>query len=387
MVKEMLDQFHETHPNIHVYYSLDPPSDSFNETMMANFQANTAPDVFQGCCSYFPIWAQQGYTLDLKPYVSDLDRATIDDWDPAQYQALFQRDGTQFGLPKYHGALALFYNKELFDQQNTEYPDKSWSHQDYLAAMKKLTGHYHAEGQPDVWGSMLDVSWDRLQVHVNAWGGHFVDPDDPKHCLMAEPQALDALEWLRTRMVDERVMADPLDVQKMSLQDAFLSNKLAMSEDGSWALKTILSGAKARIGVAPLPAGPARRATLATTDGFGIYAGTKYPDAAWELVKFLTGKDYGRAMAKAHFLQPARASLIDEWVDLIRQQYPEKTKDMDIAAFADGHINHTSVVAEIFSNQAEAQKLTSQAFEKIFVLGQAPVASITDVCQAIDKTQ
>jgi glutamate--cysteine ligase len=34
-----------------------------------------------------------------------------------------------------------------------------------------------------------------------------------------------------------------------------------------------------------MPAGPAQRATLASTDGFGIYAGTKYPEAAWELVK------------------------------------------------------------------------------------------------------
>ena len=27
-----------------------------------------------------------------------------------------------------------------------------------------------------IWGSMFDVSWDRIQVHVNSWGGHFVDP-------------------------------------------------------------------------------------------------------------------------------------------------------------------------------------------------------------------
>ena len=63
-----------------------------------------------------------------------------------------------------------------------------------------------------------------------------------------------------------------------------------------------------RVGVAPFPAGPVRRVTLATTDGFGIYSGTKHPDEAWELVKLLISKDYGRAMARANFLQPARAS-------------------------------------------------------------------------------
>ena len=59
-----------------------------------------------------------------------------------------------------------------------------------------------------------------------------------------------------------------------------------MVEDGSWALKEILSGSNFRVGVAPFPAGPVRQATLATTDGYGIYSGTKHPEAAWELVKF-----------------------------------------------------------------------------------------------------
>ncbi len=52
--------------------------------MLAAMQAGTAPDVFQGCCTHFPTWAQKGYTVDLRPYVqADLDQATIADWDPA----------------------------------------------------------------------------------------------------------------------------------------------------------------------------------------------------------------------------------------------------------------------------------------------------------------
>ena len=77
----------------------------------------------------------------------------------------------------------------------------------------------------------------------------------------------------------------------------------------------------------PFPAGPARKVTLATTDGFAIYAGTEHPEAAWELVKFLISKDYGRAMARAHLLQPARASLVEEWVSLVREEYPEKAAE------------------------------------------------------------
>jgi multiple sugar transport system substrate-binding protein len=193
MAQQMLEEFHATHPHIRVFFTPDP--DNMTEQMLNDMQAGFAPDVFQGCCAHFPTWAQKGYTLNLKPYVNaDLDQATIDDWNPAQYQAFFTRDGQQYGLPKYHGALALYYNKDLFDAYAIDYPDETWNHDDYLAAMQALTLDQNRDGQTDLWGSMLDISWDRLQIHVNGWGGHFVDPDDPSDCLMNEPEAMAALE-------------------------------------------------------------------------------------------------------------------------------------------------------------------------------------------------
>jgi hypothetical protein len=125
--------------------------------------------------------------------------------------------------------------------------------------------------------------------------------------------------------------------------------------------------------------------TLATTDGFGIYAGTKPPHVAWEEVKFL--KDYGRAMARANFLQPARASLVDEWVGYIREEFPEKARDMNTAAFADGHIKGYSVTAEIFANMADAKWIAYAAWDEIFTLGQAPAEQMGNVCRQIQEAQ
>jgi len=386
MVQEMLQDFHATHPNIRVFYTPDP--EDLQVKMAADMQAGTAPDVFQGCCTHFPSWAQAGYTLDLRSYVeADLDRATIDEWDPAQVSALASRDGQQFCWPKYHGALALYYNKDLFDNYSVDYPDDTWDHEDYLEAMKRLTQDRDGDGQTDLWGSMLDVTWDRIQMHVNGWGGHLVDPDDPARCLMCEPAAMAAQNWIYDRMWDDRVMATSPDVQNVWTRTAFAAGRIAMVEDGSWALKDILTAADFRIGVAPFPAGPVQRVTLATTDGFGIYAGTRHPEAAWELVKFLISKDYGRAMARANFLQPARASLVDEWVGFVRAEFPEKAKDVDIAAFADGHVKGYSVTAEIFDNMADAQRLADGAWNRIFTLGQAPTGLLATTCQQIQEAQ
>lgn len=173
----MLQQFHAAHPKIQVFYTPDP--DNMEEKMLADMQAGTAPDVLAGCCDFFPVWAQEGYLLDLRPYVqADLDQGTINDWDAAQYRSLFTRDGLQYALPKYHGALALLYNKDLFDEAGLDYPQVGWDHAGYLHAMRRLAADQDADGAIDRWGSIVDISWERLQMHVNGWGGHFVDPQD-----------------------------------------------------------------------------------------------------------------------------------------------------------------------------------------------------------------
>lgn len=386
MARQMLDGFHASHPNIRVFFTPDP--ENLSEQMPLDFEAGTAPDVLAGCCDFLPAWGQGGYLLDLAPYVqADLDLATVAEWDPAQYRALFTADGLQFALPKYHGALALYYNRDLFDEYGVDYPDDSWNHDDYLEAMRQLTQDRDRDGEIDLWGSMLDVAWERIQVHVNGWGGRFVNPADPRLSLMHMPQSLSAMEWIRARIWDDRVMASVLDVQNRETRHAFIDQKVAMVEDGSWALKDILASAPFEVGLAPLPAGPVRRVTLATTDGFAIYAGTRHPEAAWELVKFLVSREYGRAMARANFLQPARASLVEEWTRFVRAEFPAQARNVDLATFAEGHLKGYSVTAEIFADQAEAARLADAAWEQILKLGQAPVSMMREVSSQIEAAQ
>ncbi len=171
MAQRMINQFSAEHPDIQVFYISDP--ENLEEKMPQDFAAKTAPDVLAGCCEFFPAWANAGYLLDLRPFVeADLDQATIRDWSEAQYKTFFTQDGKQYALPKYHGALALYYNKDIFDDAQVEYPTYDWNYDNYLSAMKQLT---RTEGDTTTrWGSMFDVTWDRIQMHVNGWGGHYV---------------------------------------------------------------------------------------------------------------------------------------------------------------------------------------------------------------------
>lgn len=384
MVAEMLPRFHREHPNIRVFFSPDP--ENYLQEMTADLEAGYAPDVFQGCCTHFPAWAQLGYLRDLEPLVRrDLDAATISDWNTAQAKALRTESGLRFGLPKYHGALALYYNKDIFDRYGIEYPDSSWDHNDYLAAMRMLRRQDPASAEVEHWGSALDISWDRIQVHINAWGGHIVDPENPRSSKLSDEEGLEAMEWIRARIWDDRVMPSPLDLEGKTITEAFLAGKLAMVEDGSWSLKSILSHAGFRLGVAPLPSGPAGRVTIATTDGFGMFAGTAHPEAAWELIKFLISEQYGLAMARANLLQPARSSLIDQWIHFAREQFPGKTEGLDLLAFAEGDRQGYSVTAEIFANMPAVKRMIEDAWDRIFVLGDEPVAIMQAVSEKVDE--
>ena len=88
--------------------------------------------------------------------------------------------------------MALYYNKDLFDEYGVGSPDGTWDHDDYLDVMKRFTRDRDGGGQTGLWGNMLTISWDRIQMHVNGWGGHFADPDDSTRCRRCEPETMAA---------------------------------------------------------------------------------------------------------------------------------------------------------------------------------------------------
>jgi len=71
----------------------------------------------------------------------------------------------------------------------------------------------------------------------------------------------------------------------------------------------------------------------------------------------------------------------------VRAEYPKQTADMNIAAFAEGHLQNYSVVAEIFANMEEARRLALGAWQQIFTLGRAPLATLQGVSGQIEQAQ
>jgi hypothetical protein len=72
-------------------------------------------------------------------------------------------------------------------------------------------------------------------------------------------------------------------------------------------------------------------------------------------------------------------------VRFLREEFPQKVKDMDVAVFADSHIKGYSVTAEVFANMPDAKPIAYAAWDQILTLGQAPMEQTEAVCRQIQR--
>jgi len=116
-----------------------------------------------------------------------------------------------------------------------------------------------------------------------------------------------------------------------------------------------------------------------------IWKNTKARDAAWELVKFLSGTDFMRMQARIELLMPARLSLLDEWQQVLRQQYPSLANvnlrlPRDLATKSPSPVR----VFELFTCQTETEMALDPMIREVIVDGKSTPSIFRDRRGEID---
>ncbi|NIQ99400.1 MAG: extracellular solute-binding protein, partial [Gemmatimonadales bacterium] len=88
----------------------------------------------------------------------------------------------------------------------------------------------------------------------------------------------------------------------------FVNGQVAMFQTGAWDIQQMKEATALRWDIAPLPKRK-RHATLLGMENYAIAAGTKHPNEAWELFKFLLSKKAQERMALDLEKQPSRRSI------------------------------------------------------------------------------
>ncbi len=375
-----------------VQVTVEPAPDDRDKQMLAGMSAGNAPDVFDTWRDDVVKYADRGQVLDIEPFVQrDLSVDDVADYFTWQWQDFVLPSGMRFGMPKYVNLMAVWYNRDMFDQAGLAPPDDTWTHDRYAEAAKALTKRQ--AGAVTTWGLYYPAfALDRFAYKVEAWGGHVVAPQDNRTALFGAEHALAAAEWARKLTFDDGANArrDLLfpggGGGAAATIGQFAAGRLAMVENGLFPFATAAAvGGRFRWGYAAVPKGPVGRRVLGTADGFAIWSGTKQQEAAWELVKFLSGREYQLQLTVLTGYLPNRFSILSEWQQICNRFYPELADaDLEVAkvAMIAGYPGNRP----LFSRDAEAQELINPALERVFVKGDVPVTYLAQVAEQVTAT-
>jgi multiple sugar transport system substrate-binding protein len=290
-IESVVKDFESTHPNITV--TIKSGQDDSKVTQAIG--AGKGPDVgLSYSTDIVGKFCSSGAWVDLTPYITrdsvDLNKLN------ATTRQYTEFDGKRCAMPFLADAYGLFYNKDLFAKAGIAGPPKTLD--EFTEDAKKLTVK-----NPD--GSLKTVGflplfdfYENAAAHLAPAVGAKWLTDDGKSAIAGDPAWKTLLTWQKS-LVDwygynnlQKFRAGLGD--EFSGDNAFQKGQVAINVDAEYRLAFIKDQApKLRYGVAPLPTtDPARYgAGYVTGNIVGISKNAKNPEAAWELIKYLTSND------------------------------------------------------------------------------------------------
>ena len=389
-VPELMETvFAADHPNIEVVVEPAPPQ--FEDVLVTSMVAGDSVDIFEAWPAIFNNFVERDLVLDLDPFVeTGLTQEEIDDYIPAQWEALYMR-GLRAGMPLYVDLRLETYNKDLFDEYGVDYPpeDGDWTVEDYAATAAALTKDTTGDGEIDLWGTIIETAgwfyWPRM------FGGSIRDPDDDTKCNLDSEESQAALNFIYEQqwLKEPNVFAQPAQVENAWYYEAFVPQMVAMAQKGCYPARTVDEvGGAFRWDYAHPPKGPAGHKTLVDADGWSIWNGSQEQDAAWEVIKFLSGTYFQENVVAAIVgAIPTRLSVVTKFIDILRESY-EELQDV-----------HLEVLAEIlkepgyggnvwfFKKDNAAMEIIGPANDLVFATGEADPSYYFEICEQVNASQ
>ena len=376
--------YKQSHP--HVSFELIGQTGDFNPKIDAMIAAGDGPDVFGGNGAVWRDRAVQGQFLALDPLIKrDLKPAQVADYVEAHYKAFALPTTGQFSLPMYLGTMALYYNKGWFRERGVQPPDENWDWNSWAEAMRRLSV------APDRFGAeLLTLTRSRSLMLILQNNGNQVDPKNDLVCTLDQPAAIEAWQWLNDRMWKDHTAIQNPEAATFgkNFTERFASGKIAMFVEGSWRLAPMALEVPAGVewDVAVLPK-KAKRSTRATTDGWGIWKGSKNADDSWEFMKWLQGDDWYEIMMGVVGLTPARISQQDKWVQVVGKSYPALA-GKNLKAFTDAVKQRYAEPEQFFRFHKDATDILEPAFAASVRDNQENVTTtMREITKRINDTQ
>lgn len=285
----MEKKFLEEHPNI-TLNKVVKEGDLGNEFYQA-VASGTAPDLVNCSFTMMDSYITSGILEPLNQYT--------DEWDEwgnftKEYVDMFTKDGKVYGVPNQVAPMLFGYNKALFEEAGIKEPPKTWD--EAVEVAKKIN-------DPDnqVAGyATLAAEWTEWFFQYYVWqaGGDLTkeNEDGTAELTFTDPAVIKAAEYYQ-KLKSEGVLQSDLTLKFSDLVTNFGLGKIGMMPfAGDWVSEAITKGIDPDdIGLCLPPAGPSGKQTTAIGGDCWVInakADQAKKDAAWEYIKYYTGKDY-----------------------------------------------------------------------------------------------
>ena len=291
-------------------------------------QQGNAPDVLRSDVSWTPLFASEGYLLNLDKYVpqgslSDYKNAPVSaareippgaacGTGPAQSAPLSydECNGHLYGLPQEIDFPELLFNRNELANAGINSPPATMDELRNDAV--KIVGQEKAKYGFEFGGT----SYYALPFLYACGGGMF---DRHGNILVNSPQSVAGLNFLVKLQNADHLRVMPSVVNFSTPPGTMLSHfekgTTAMIFDGPHDISNILRNGKAfrrsngNLGIAPIPMGAARQTgSPLGGESYVISASAAHPAEAYKFIKFMSSKPRQAAIAKANYTLPTRES-------------------------------------------------------------------------------
>jgi len=371
--QEMVNAFNAQHTDVHVVFQ--PITSDYDTKLKTEIAAGDAPDVFYVDSSEAYSYIQNGLLLPLNQYINSDPTYNISDFIPETLQA-FTYNGNIYAIPKDWSPLGLFYNVKMFEQAGITSPPTTW--QQLYQDAQKLT--IKSNGKVVTYGLALPPDMARILAFVYQAGGEWITPNGTSVATNTT-EFLEALNYTY-QLIQQGYAVMPSAVGAGWDGQAFGEGLAAMTIEGNWMIPYMnQTYPNVTYSVAPLPAGPAGRATLLFTVGLAIPYNDKHPQQAWEFLKFFTSVQGQTQWVELGLALPTRMSLFNL---PYYQNNPDAKALMSEFSYAHPWSFPTANFAKVY-NDANAilqnlflNKITlEQAIEQLTMSGDSDLSSST----------
>ena len=314
--QELIDDFEAENDDVKVTLEVTP-WDQYWTKVEAAVTGGSVADVFWLNIPNSTDYIEGGVVAPLTDYDINVDNI------PEQYIEAFQRDGVLYGIPKDFDTQALWYNKEVFDNAGVDYPDDTWTWDDWYNAAAEIT-----DEENNVYGVVAPVIYQGGYHDLIYQNGGTVFTEDGTESNLNSPEAMEALEFYKS-FVDDGLSPSLEVMAESEGYQMFNSGNIGTIMGGSWMAGTYLKDNEyglENFDVAPLPM-KEQRATTSNSIANVIAESSENKKAAARFIEFLNTEEANLKVAESGVVIPAAEGTQQPWVEA----YP----DQNLQVFVD----------------------------------------------------